>query len=295
MPEAAITTGSTPAAPSAAPAAAQPAANFHAPNPRSVGHSPARDLRAASAARVQEVKDAHDPAAAAATAAARQVAPAPAIDPAAASLNTEKHKIGGYEISESELAAMMTRQAAEDLRKTQVPATPADYKIKMDAVTPVGVDAELVFDQSDPMAKATLDAAREYAHSKNMSQTEFSELLGLYANGKAAEMSIINRAAGAERTKLGALGGQRIDAVCQWIRGEAGEINAKTIVAGVATAAQVEFFEKIMTRLTSQNTASFSQQHRAAPEANAIPGYETMSFEQRRYAQDQLAARRNSR
>jgi hypothetical protein len=33
----------------------------------------------------------------------------------------------------------------------------------------------------------------------------------------------------------------------------------------------------------------------AAPETNSIPGFEKMSFEQRREAQDRNAARRNSR
>ncbi|WP_426433682.1 hypothetical protein [Bradyrhizobium genosp. P] len=46
-----------------------------------------------------------------------------------------------------------------------------------------------------------------------------------------------------------------------------------------------------MHKASSQGAASFSQQHRAAPEAG-IPGFEKMSFEQKRYAQDQQAARR---
>jgi hypothetical protein len=57
-------------------------------------------------------------------------------------------------------------------------------------------------------------------------------------------------------------------------------------------AAHVRMFEKIMTKLTSQGAAGFSQQHRVAPDDNKIPGYENMSFEQRRFAQDQAASRR---
>jgi hypothetical protein len=117
----------------------------------------------------------------------------------------------------------------------------------------------------------------------------------MYANGKVAEQTVINRAAAAERGKLGALGGQRVDAVTKWIRGEAGDANAKIIVAGLACAAQVEFMEKIMTRLTNQGSASFSQSHRVPPDTAKIPGYEGMSFEQRRLAQDQYAARRTGR
>jgi hypothetical protein len=48
----------------------------------------------------------------------------------------------------------------------------------------------------------------------------------------------------------------------------------------------------MMQKISSQGSANFSQSHRAAPETNPIPGYENMSFEQRRQAQDQNAARR---
>jgi hypothetical protein len=47
-----------------------------------------------------------------------------------------------------------------------------------------------------------------------------------------------------------------------------------------------------MQKISSQGAASFSQSHRTAPDANPIPGYESMSFEQKRYAQEQNAARR---
>lgn len=289
MPDSApIMVGTTaqPAAPP--PAAPQPAVRDlrGAENPRARGHSPALDQREAAA--VRAIKDAHDPAAAPAAPAA---AP-PAADPAAAPPNAEKHKVGAYEISESELAAMMTRQSADDLRKAQVPATPADYKIRLDAALPAGVEQSLIFDRNDPMAAATLDAARQWAHNKGLSQAEFGELLGVYANGKAAEISIINRAAAAEREKLGAMGGQRVDAIAQWVRGEVGDADAKLIISGLACAAQVTFMEKIITRLTNQGSANFDQRHRAAPDDSTIPGFAKMSFEQQRFAQDQLAARR---
>jgi hypothetical protein len=48
----------------------------------------------------------------------------------------------------------------------------------------------------------------------------------------------------------------------------------------------------MMQKVSTQGAASFSQSHRAAPDTNPIPGYETMSFEQRREAQDRNAARR---
>jgi hypothetical protein len=71
-----------------------------------------------------------------------------------------------------------------------------------------------------------------------------------------------------------------------------GEADAAPIRATIVTDAHLRFYEKLMNKISSQGTASFSQSHRVAPDTNPIPGYETMSFEQRRYAQDQLAARR---
>jgi hypothetical protein len=240
-------------------------------NPRSRGYSPARDQREAAATR--------SPGEAPPSADQQQVPPA----------DGTKFKVGKFEVSESEFGAMMERQAADDLRKTQVPAAPADYKLDFKDALPAGV--EFRFDESDPASGATLDAARQWAHAKGLSQSEFGELLGMYANGKVAEQTVINRAAAAEREKLGALGGQRVDAVTKWIRGEAGDANAKIIVAGLACAAQVEFMEKIMTRLTNQGSASFSQSHRAPPDNDKIPGFENMSFAQQRHAQEQLRAR----
>jgi hypothetical protein len=71
-----------------------------------------------------------------------------------------------------------------------------------------------------------------------------------------------------------------------------GEADAKPIRATIVTDAHLRFYEKMMQKISSQGTASFSQQHRAAPETNGIPGFDKMSFEQRREAQDRNAARR---
>jgi hypothetical protein len=60
----------------------------------------------------------------------------------------------------------------------------------------------------------------------------------------------------------------------------------------MVTDAHLRFYEKLQQRITSQGSASFSQQHRVAPDMESIPGYENMTFEQRRHAQDQLALRR---
>ena len=243
------------------------------PNPRSVGHSPARDQREAAAAR-----------------AAGQPNPAATTDPQnpPPTLSAEKVKIGQYEVSESELAAMMTRQSAEDLRKAQVPPTPNDYKLELalGAKLPGGV--EYKFDASNP----GLAALKSWAHAKGFDQSTLSEILTIYATHEAQQNATLAESGRAEVAKLGANGTQRVDALSMWIRGEVGDADARPILATMVTDAHVRFYEKLQQRISSQGAAPFSQAHRAAPDTNRIPGFDNMSFAQQRHAQEQLAARR---
>jgi hypothetical protein len=241
------------------------------PNPRARGHSPAVEQRQAAAAR-----------------AAGEPPKDQAVDQAAAAASTEKHKIGAHEISEKELGEMMTRQAAEDLRKATLPPTPDSYELKIspDAKLPGGV--EFKFDGNDP----GLIAAKNWAHARGLDQGAFSEMLTLYASHVAQQESAIAARSQQEIAKVGVNAGQRVDAIGKWLTGEVGAADAAPIRATLVTDAHVRFFERMMNKATTQGAASFSQQHRAAPETNSIPGYESMSFEQRREAQDRNAARR---
>src|ERR1700688_4293556 len=84
-------------------------------NPRARGHSPAIEQREAAAARTAGEPPAGD-------------------DPEAPTANSaEKVKIGKFEVSESELAAMMDRQAQDDLRAATRPASPESYEAKLPA------------------------------------------------------------------------------------------------------------------------------------------------------------------
>jgi hypothetical protein len=135
-------------------------------------------------------------------------------------------------------------------------------------------------------------AARNWAHAKGLSQGEFSEVLGIYANHIATEQAAIAERSRLEIAKAGVNAPQRVDAVGKFITGLMGEADAKQIKALIVTDSMLRYHEAIMSKLSSQGAASFSQSHRTAPEANGIPGYEKMTFEQRRQAQDQNAARR---
>jgi hypothetical protein len=241
------------------------------PNPRAQGYSPARDQREAAAARAAGEPD---PAA------------APAADAPAA--DTQKFRVGKYETSEAELAAMLDRVAQDDIRRANVPPTPDAYKLELspDAKLPGGV--EYKFNASDP----SLAALRNWAHAKGFDQGTLSEMLTIYATHEAQHNAALAEVSRAEIAKAGVNAPQRVDAIGKWIRAEVGDADAKPILATMVTDAHLRFFEKMQQRTTSQGAASFSQQHRVAPDDKSIPGYENMDFAQKRYAQDQLAARR---
>jgi hypothetical protein len=200
----------------------------------------------------------------------------------------EKIKVGKFEVSEADLAGMMDRQAQEDLKKATLPSAPEAYKAELPADLKLPGGVEYKFDQSNP----SLVAARNWAHAKGLSQDEFSQVLGIYASHEAQQNAMLAERSRQEVAKAGVNAPARVDAVGRFITAEMGEADAAPIRATIVTDAHLRFYEKLMNKISNQGAASFSQSHRTAPEANGIPGFEGMSFEQRRHAQDQNAARR---
>jgi hypothetical protein len=245
-------------------------------NPRSRGHSPARDT-------YERISQAQDQA-------PGEAPPAPAADQQQPPAAAEKIKVGKYETTEGELAAMLERQSRDDLRAATVPTTPQDYKLAIPDGMKLPGDVDFRFDEANN--KAAFDAARAWAHNKGMSQSDFSEMLGLYASQEAQQHAALAERSRQEIAKVGINGPQRVDAVGKWITGMVGEADAKPIRATLVTDSHLRFYETIMYKLQSQGGASFSQAHRAAPDNDKIPGFEKMSFAQQRQAQDQYAARR---
>jgi hypothetical protein len=130
------------------------------------------------------------------------------------------------------------------------------------------------------------------AHAKGWSQQDFSDALAIYASHHASQEAALAERSRAEVAKVGANAPQRVDAVGRFITAEMGETDAKQIRALIVTDSMLRYHERMIQKISSQSTASFSQSHRAPPDANPIPGYESMTFEQRREAQDRNAARR---
>jgi hypothetical protein len=187
---------------------------------------------------------------------------------------------------------LKTFKAAEDVKAASRPQKPDDYKLDLpaDFKPPAGVEYKL--DTNNP----ALAQLRAVAHKHGMTQDAVSELLGVYAGNEVGTQAAIATARAAEIAKLGATAPARVDSVINWLTGmdaSPDKGDAKALAGMLVTARHVEAFERIINKLTTQGTAGFSQQHRAAPDTG-IPGYDTMSFEQKRSAQDLRAAQRRA-
>ena len=164
-----------------------------------------------------------------------------------------KFKVGKFEVSEGEIAAMMDRQAQDDLRKATIPPTPQDYKLTLPESLKLPGDGKYQFDGAGN--KATFDAARAWAHSRGLSQSDFSEMMGLYASHHAQQDAALAERSRQEIAKAGINAPQRVDAVSKWITGMVGEADARPIRATIITDAHLRFYETIISKITSQGRA----------------------------------------
>lgn len=219
--------------------------------------------------------------------AAADAAKPPATDKQQPTPAGDKHKFGEMEFTEQELRDLLTAKGEAELRKANLPASPADYAADLPADFEMPAGVEFKIDANDPL----LTSARDWAHAKGFDQQTFSEMVGLYASVKATEQAQLNVAHADQVAKMGFNGPMRVTALETWLRGIVGDKLAGPMRSMMATADIVKGLELIQHRMVSQGSASFSQTGRVAPEANPIPNYEGMTFAQRRQAQDELARR----
>jgi hypothetical protein len=208
----------------------------------------------------------------------------------------EKIKLAdGFEFTPEELTDLRARAALEATRKLTLPAAPTGYKNEFPADFKLPDGVELKLDERDPL----LGQYRAFAHEQGFDQSTYSKGLGLVAMIRAQEAIQFQTAFKSEVTKLGAGSAARIDATVQWLTSMAGpEAKALCKVFQLAPVADtVVAVENLMKRFSSQGITPFNTAHRAdAPDAGKIPGYDKMSFEQRREAQDRrLAQQRGNR
>lgn len=230
----------------------RPAGSPPAENPRARGISPSRDYREQQAAPVGEAMV----------------------------------RFGdGSEFKESDLRAAISAKAEADSRRATLPAGPADYRVELprDFQAPAGLRFEL--NPADPL----IGRARELAHARGIDQGTFSDMLGVYAATKISEQQMLSNARAAELSKLGSTAQNRVDAISTWIKARAGA-DAEVLVDQLQKfphARMVAAFERIMQQSSGQGGAQFNQSGRHVEEASSgrIPGYEGMTFAQKRAAQ----------
>lgn len=184
----------------------------------------------------------------------------------------------------------MARDAEAQIRKNSLPGDPTKYDVKLpqDFQAPQGITFQ--FDQNDPM----LAKSRELAHKRGLTQEEYSDFLGVYAATKISEHQQLSQARDAQKALLGSAADSRIAQIETWLRGRVGT-KADGLVAQLKNfpvAAYVEAFEELARQFSHQGGASAPAGGRVEPDnSGRIAGYETMTFEQRRAAQDAAAGR----
>lgn len=175
-------------------------------------------------------------------------------------------------------------KAEADVRAQAVPVSPDKYEIKLPEgfKPPEGMQFE--FNADDP----ALIEARKAAHELKLDQAGFSRMLGIYAANKLGEAQAVSTAREAEMSKLGSTGPQRLEAIETWLNAKVGD-KAKVLVATLKNypvAANVEALEGVIRAFSSQGGGGVTQSGREGQDdAGKIPGYETMTFTQRRAAQ----------
>jgi hypothetical protein len=195
-----------------------------------------------------------------------------------------KVTVGGVEHNEQAVADALAERVERQLSRDGLPKDPNGYEIKLPEgfKAPEGLSFE--FDLDDP----ALAQARAMAHAKGWSQEDFSEALGLFASARVAELQRLQVARDAQMQQLGATGPQRIDAIETWLKAKVGDAADIAIASLKAypVAKNVEMFERLIRAFSSQGGSAFNQSHREQEQPRGeIPGYDNMSFAQRRAAQ----------
>jgi uncharacterized protein with GYD domain len=193
-------------------------------------------------------------------------------------------KIGGQDWGEKTVLDAIADKAATDSRNLTLPQSPDAYEIALPADFKLPPNVSFEFNKDDPAFKE----ARAAAHAMKLDQGGFSKLLGIYAAKQIAEVQTMTNARNAEIAKLGSAATTRVDAVTQWLGAKFGDkarIMADTL-GQYPVAANVEVLEDIIKLVSSQGGGSLTQTGREGEEPKGtIPNYSTMTFEQRRAAQ----------
>lgn len=184
--------------------------------------------------------------------------------------------------------ALLAFKAEHDANLAQVPETkdgyrvslPADFKLPDGIKLPEG--QEISIDESDPR----IAFARDFAHSRNMSQTDFEQMLALGVQMDVAQHQSIQQELAKQAEQLGPKGKERVSAVTTWLGAKIGGELAGALAPMLFTAKQVEAFEAVMRLNRGQVPGNPGSGRDAAGDSQKIQGFEKMTFRQRMAAID---------
>lgn len=183
--------------------------------------------------------------------------------------------------------ALLAFKAEFDANRAQVPAKPEDYKVALprEFQLPEGLvvpEGESLIDENDPR----IAAARDYAHERGMSQSDFEEMVALGVRMDLNERDRLQEAVAAQKQLLGTNADARIGAVKTWIAAKLGGELGESLTAMMFTARQIQAFEALMrlNRGAVPGNPGVGRDGNGAP--GQIDGYENMTFRQRMAAID---------
>jgi hypothetical protein len=226
--------------------------------------------------------------------------PADPAAPPVADPNAERIKVGEAEFTKDEILAALSDKATRDANLLSVPAKPSDYKLDLPADLKLPEGVSFKFDAKDPIKGPALESAREWAKANELTQEQFSSLLGLYAGSQAHEAKLIFDGATAEKQKMGPAGTARVIAVTNFLKAELGDDLARPFLQTLVLEKMVTGWEKLIQKRTSQGVPGFRSTGREAPEANGrLPSgpegekiWNSWSYHQQKEYSDKFTPRR---
>ncbi|TBY41594.1 hypothetical protein [Rhizobium leguminosarum] len=178
-------------------------------------------------------------------------------------------------------------KAEREALLASVPEKPDGYKLSLpqDFQLPEGFEVpegESIVDENDPRVAA----AREFAHSAQLTQEQFEGLIAIGVQADIAEKSSISEALTKQREELGAKATERVNAVTTWLGAKIGGELAGALAPMLYTAKQVQAFEKLMLLNRGAVPGNPGGGRDGMGGNTQIEGYDKMNFRQRMAAID---------
>jgi hypothetical protein len=193
--------------------------------------------------------------------------PGATVDGQASVTEDGKLRVGEMLLSEDDIKSLMTQKATADLRATQVPADAAAYEPRLPEGIKLPGDLQFKVDAADP----ALQDLRGLAKRIGLTQSEFSDVLAVYAGSEARKEAEFRTAMAGELTKMGANATMRVTAIETGLRGLLGDDLGGAMKSMIVSEKLARGFETLLQKFASQGVASFRQDGREPPNPNRGP------------------------